>query len=190
MARKRVQLLHDHLRAAALMDQAVRTLIADMRKDDSLALPDVQFNETDVWVLFAMAGWLDQGVETTGVPKSAAALAAQLGFGRERTLIRVRALIGQDVVIAVGPQIGGDKRRRAYLLTPSGRRLAECLFSEVAQLEARIRRRGGITSTARTLDVQQVTLGLCDGHRDTETTKWLDRQRLDRPPTGRRVAKR
>lgn len=180
MVRKRVQLLHDHMRAAALAEEAIRQHFKQSEKvyESRAKFPTISFNESDVWVIFAMTGWLDEGDETVGVPKSATALASQLGFGRDRTLMRLRTLIDQDLVFVIGPTTGGDKRCKLYLLTPVGRSLASWLFSEVAQLEATIRKSGGIRRNARAMDAQQVVLALCDGNRNTETTKWLDRRRL------------
>ncbi len=182
MSKKGVQLLHDHVRAAALIDQAIRAVI-----EGGVAIavvgPAVEgLIPADAWIILAMTGWLDGGVETIDVAKGTAELASQIGFARERTVSRVGVLLSGDLVVAHPAEVGGDKRRRSYLLSQRGRALATWLYSEISQLDARVRRAGGIAANARALDVQKVTLGLCDGDRESATATWLDRQRLDRSP--------
>ena len=182
MSKQGVQLLHDHVRAAALIDQAIRAVI-----EDGVAIavvgPTLEgLIPADAWIILAMTGWLDGGVETIDVAKGTADLASQIGFARERTVSRVGVLLSGDLVVAHPVGVGGDKRRRSYLLSQRGRALAAWLYSEISQLEARVRRAGGIAANARALDVQKVTLGLCDGDRERATATWLDRQRLDRSP--------
>jgi DNA-binding MarR family transcriptional regulator len=144
MAADDFSLLADLVRACALLEKFVREAVASS-----------SLNDTDVWVLVAIAGLLET---SPAIPeaRSSASVSSRLGFERGRVGMSVKGLIKQGFVRPGSKVKGQDGRTRGYLPTSAGLREADRLREELVLLEREVRFEGGIARNARAVDPQIV----------------------------------
>ena len=174
-----IELLADQLRVGALLDRAVRELLngEGFAADVTRLFAGVSANETDVWILLVMSGQLDDRPGYRSRPRSAAEIAAQLGYSRARVGVRLPALIRQQLAESAEGEFL-DGRRKRYVLLPMGVRFAARLAREVAGLEREVRLAGGLSHRIRAVDPHRVALGLCPEREHSPEAQWLDLERL------------
>ena len=144
MAADDFSLLVDLVRACALLEKFVR---------EAVACPSL--NDTEVWVLVAIAGLLEASPETPKA-RSAAWVSSRLGFEGGRVSMSLKGLIKLGFVRLAPNAKGQDRRTVNYLPTPKGRREADRLREGLGLLEREVRFEGGIARNARAVDPQIV----------------------------------
>lgn len=144
MAADDFSLLADIVRACALLEKFVREAVASS-----------SLNDTDVWVLVAIAGLLETSPAAPEA-RSTAWVSSRLGFDGGRVSMSVKGLIKLGFVRRAPKVKGQDGRTRGYLPTFTGLPEAERLREELCLLEREVRFKGGIARNARAVDPQIV----------------------------------